>query len=289
MSGTRVRAWRAVSDRLRTVLPPEITDRFVGGTHTQRFADNLLPGLSQSQIVTLRAQLALGSGGELRPTVTAKRPAHAPSSSAALAANAFGRWLGHESELRLGDLGGFTEQLSIEARLKIPNGGGTANLDCLLKSDDVIVGVESKFTETLEAHSPVEWRAPNRTPKTKDLLQGGWRDVFAASLGHSWQPAHLGVEQLVKHTLALAARPAEERHLVYIYWEPSNAEAHPEVLAHRAEVAELVDRVGDATPQLHVRTYGEQFEQWSAMTTPEWLEQHVAELRARYELTVPTD
>jgi hypothetical protein len=111
MSATRVRAWRAISDRLRASLPDGITDRFIGGTHTQRFADNLLPGLSQSQIATLRAQLALGSGGELRPTATGRRPAHAPYSSSALAVNAFGRWLGNESELRLAELGGFTEPL----------------------------------------------------------------------------------------------------------------------------------------------------------------------------------
>src|SRR4051812_48785100 len=87
-SATQRRARGALSERLRELLEPEARE-FVGGTHTRRFADNLLPGLSQTQITALRAQLLLGSGNELKATSTRKRPAHAPYSSAALAVNAF--------------------------------------------------------------------------------------------------------------------------------------------------------------------------------------------------------
>jgi hypothetical protein len=120
------------------------------------------------------------------------------------------------------------------------------------------------------------------------LLDGGWSEVFFASVTGSWQPAHMGLEQLIKHALALAGREAEQRHLVYLFWEPSNASDHPEVLAHRAEVAELIDRVGDAWPRLHVRTYRQLLDEWSELVTPKWAEQHVAELRDRYELPVPS-
>lgn len=239
-------------------------------------------------MVTVRAQLSLGSGNELRPTATGKRPAHAPYSSAALAANAFGRWLGSERQLRLAGLGGFTEPLTIEEKLKIACGGGTANLDCVLQADGVIVGVESKLTETLEPHRPVAWRAPYLSPDMGAMLDGGWNAVFRASVEGSWQPAHLGVEQLLKHALALASQAADERHLVYVFWEPLNADEHPEVIAHRAEVAELTDRVADGWPRLHVLSYRELLDEWSALTEPDWTPEHVAQLRARYELPVPT-
>jgi hypothetical protein len=77
---------------------------------------------------------------------------------------------------------------------------------------------------------------------------------------------------------------ANERHLVYVFGEPSNASEHPEVVEHQAEVAELVIRVGDLSPRLHVRTYRQLLAEWSSLTKPEWVEQHVAELRRRYQL-----
>src|SRR3954470_13890486 len=112
-SATQRRARQALSERVRELLVPEARE-FVGDTHTRRFADNLLPGLSQSQIAALRAQLLLGSGNELKATSTRKRPAHAPYSSAALAVNAFGRWLGEERHARVAGLGGFTDALRVE-------------------------------------------------------------------------------------------------------------------------------------------------------------------------------
>jgi hypothetical protein len=174
-------------------LTDDVAARFVGGTHTRRFADNLLPGLSQRQIATLREQLEQGAGGELRVRESGKRPAHAPYSSAALAINAFGSWLGREAELRVAGLGGFSRPLEIESRQQIDHGGGTANLDVLLRTvGETIVGVESKLTEPLRAHDPVKWRAPYHDPKMKTILSNGWNEVFAASLGGTWQPKCLG-------------------------------------------------------------------------------------------------
>ena len=97
MSGVQRAAQVAIAARLRTMLPADVLSRFVGGTHTRRFEDNLLTTFSANQVRVLRTQLAGGAGGELRPTSSGKRPAHAPYSSATLAVNAFGGWLGHEA------------------------------------------------------------------------------------------------------------------------------------------------------------------------------------------------
>lgn len=288
MPSTKERAWRALSDRLREALPAEAAEAFIGGTHTRRFADNLLPGLSQSQIATLREQLGLGAGNELTATKTGKRRAHAPYSSAALAANAFGRWIGSEAVLTIAGLGGFTERLKVEEKIKIAHGGGTANLDCFLRNDDLVVGIESKLTETLEPHDPVAWKPPYRSSEMESLLDGGWREVFLSSLAGSWQPRHLGVEQLIKHALALNSLPDAEKHLVYLYWEPVDGADHAEVVGHREEVAELVERVGDALPRLHVRTYDELLEEWADIAEPAWLPEHIEQLRERYAIRVPS-
>src|SRR5687768_12600186 len=100
-----------LTERLRSNLSKSVVDRFIGGTHTQRFSDNLLPGFNQEQIAALSSQLAAGGGGELRSTRTGKRRAHAPYSSAAMAINAFGRWLGHEPLLAVRELSGFVAPL----------------------------------------------------------------------------------------------------------------------------------------------------------------------------------
>lgn len=230
----------------------------------------------------------MAEAGELEPSRTGKRPAHAPYSSAALAVNAFGRWLGAEEYLRVaGLLGGFSEPLQIESRQQIAHGGGEANLDCLLRGPGLVVGVESKLTETLAPHSPTPWKKPYGAPALAEKLCGGWREVFAASRGGTWQPAHLGVEQLIKHALALVSQfPNEELHLVYVWWEPENASEIPELVAHRAEVDELQERIGPTSPQFHALTYGELFDEWERLSGPGWRVGHLTELRARYVLEV---
>ncbi len=156
----------------------------------------------------------------------------------------------------------------------------------LLRTDSAVVGVESKLTETLRVHRPVVWRAPYHDPRMKTLLPGGWSDVFAASLDGSWQPKYLGVEQLVKHALAVRSRFAdEELRLVYVWWEPTNADELPEVTGHRSELDELRDRLGDSSPRLHALTYSDLFAEWAA-SGPGAFPDHLDQLAERYAISV---
>ncbi len=277
-------AQTALSRRLRELLPAETTGLFVGGTHTRRFADNLLPSFSAEQVATLRAQLARGAGDELAATASGKRRAHAPYSSAALAASAFGGWLGAEHQLRVAGLGGFETAISLEHQLRIAHNGGVANLDCLLQAPGTLVGIESKLTEPLARHEPVEWRAAYRSDAMASLLTDGWLEAFQASLIGTWSPQHLGLEQLLKHALALNSHAAgSTTHLVYVYWEPANGSDISEVAIHRAEVAELARTVQDALPRLHTLSYDELLDEW--LRSPDGIirpAEHVDRLRARY-------
>lgn len=284
----RQRAWTALSTRLRDQLSPAVVDRFVGGTHTQRFADNLLPGFTAGQAEAVRLQLARGAGGELAPTPTGKRRAHAPYSSAALAANAFGRWMGSEPQLQIAAIGGFDQPLAFEHKLRIAHGGGEANLDCVLQGSELLVGVESKLTETLDAHDPVRWRTPYLSSEMHRLLNSGWADVFDASRTQTWTPSHLGLEQLIKHALALVTHAGErDPHLVYCYWEPLNGEDIPEVRSHRQEIEQLRARVGDASPRLHVINYQQLLAEWDDLPSqPPWLSEHLVQLRRRYAIDI---
>jgi hypothetical protein len=285
MSATaKAKAWSALTEGLRPTLPADVAEGFVGGTHTAEFADNLVPALRPDQRDRLQAQLAAGSGGELLPTRTGKVKAHAPYSSATLAINAFGPWLDREDELRVAGLGGFTEPLEIESKQQIAHGGGVANLDVLLRGPDLVVGVESKLTETLSPHDPVTWREPYWSDEMPTLLDAPWCAVFEDSLHARWQPSRLGVEQLIKHALAIRSNFPDptRRHLVYVYWEPSDGAAVEEVVAHRGEVADLAARLTGADPGFHHLTYAQLLEEWEGIADP----RHLAELRARYAVSL---
>jgi hypothetical protein len=283
-ASTSARARGALTAALKTVLGDVEGARFVAGTHTKIFDDNLLGSLSEAQRGKLRAELEGGAGGELQATSTGKRPAHAPYSSATLAINAFGPWLGREGELRIAGLAGFEGPLAIESKQQIAHGGGVANLDVLLRGPDLVVGVESKLTETLAPHHPVSWRDPYWSAEMATLLDDRWRAAFEDSLHGRWQPSHLGVEQLIKHALAIRSRFPDptRRHLVYVFWEPEDGDAFGEVRAHREEVAQLAARLVGADPCFHPLTYAALLEEWEGIADP----RHLEELRARYAVSI---
>ncbi len=121
----------------------------------------------------------------------------------------------------------------------------------------------------------------------QDLLEGGWAEVFRASLSRSWTPQYLGVEQMIKHALALQSHAhSRETRLVYCFWEPSNADPIPEIQQHRGEVAALRARVDGANPHLHALSYPDLLSECDSLAAPEWLKEHVAELRSRYDVTI---
>jgi hypothetical protein len=280
MSAIKKRAQELLSEQLRESLDPAVVDRFVGDTHTQRFADNLLPTFSQEQIATLRKQLAAGGGRELDPRASGKRRAHAPYSSAALAVNAFGRWLGSEGSLRICGLGGF-DRLEVEGTLKISHGGGTANLDVLLKGTDRVVGIESKLTEYLEEHPPTKWEDAYFSREMQAILSEPWQRLLETSRTRDWTPNHLDIEQLIKHALALTCKfPDSKRHLIYCFWEPENDVGVVE--KHRSEVNKCRELLEGADPVFHAVAYSELLDEWKELATPEWLPRHVALLESRY-------
>ncbi len=288
MSQTQSLAWRNLSDRLRATLPEERRKAFVGGTHTAAFPDNVVKTVTPEQLRVLQAQLARANGGELRPNKNGKCKAHAPYSSAALALNAFGGWLGRERMLSVAGHGGWTEPLGLEAKRKIDHRGGTVNFDVLLEAGDRVVGIESKLTEFIPLHRPAEWKAVYRSPQMADLLDKGWRSTLKASLDGTWQPEHLGVEQLLKNALALRSAFAHGRlTLLYCFWEPTNRAAFPEFKEHRQEIEQLVFRVGaNADPTFVALSYTELFREWEAGATDGWVREHLAALRARYEFAM---
>jgi hypothetical protein len=61
----------------------------------------------------------------------------------------------------------------------------------------------------------VDWKDPYRADEMAALLEDGWREVLLDSPSRRWAPRHLGIEQLLKHRLALNSQnERREAHLV---------------------------------------------------------------------------
>lgn len=210
----------------------------------------------------------------------------APWSSSALAVNSFAPWARGPGPLKLARLSGFGEQLVFEAQC--PNGVSRIppHLDVLLERDGGFVGVESKCTEHLS----------ERTAKVADaylrLAEGG--DARASSrwfgaLEQAPQFRLLDACQLVKHFLGLSLTyPERPLTLVYLYWEPANASEIELFDRHRAEVDSFASLVeSDETCRFSALSYREHWAELAAGgDRPEWLDDHLARLRQRYEVEI---
>lgn len=255
---------------------------------TVRLEDNLVPGLSTAQIDQIRHQLGSGDGDELKAGADNVPPrAHAAHSSAALAANAFGRWFGSEQQLSLCGLNGFDE-IALEAKQPIFTSGTPPNLDCLARGGKGIVGIESKLTEFLRDPEQPSWSGAYSRESCLALLDGGWRETLDEAIDGRFQTERLRVDQLLKHVLGLAKQnPHTNLHLVYVYWEPTNADDFDEFVDHREEIAEFAGRVQGASPNFHALSYHHLLRDWQSQANPPpWLAEHVSHMLDRYGIPI---
>ena len=105
---------------------------------------NLVPGVTPEMV---QDDYQNGSGQEWLGKF---RAIH---SSAALAANSFGRWKHEPDKLKIIGCDGF-QSVRLEAQCRTGLGGTPPNLDVLLESPDVVIGIESKLLEPLKLTKP---------------------------------------------------------------------------------------------------------------------------------------
>ena len=235
-------------------------------------ADNLVDGVDDQDF---RDDLSGGAGKELEGKF------RAPHSSSALAVNSFAPFRRKLNAFRMPNL---PAAGSIAFEVKCPNGLARAqppNLDVLVTSKDVIVGVESKLLEYFSPHRAA-FSARYRTELPDHLRDGPW---FAEMLRLSEDPQsyrHLDAAQLVKHALGLAHTFRENStRLLYVFWEPGDADQIPECRRHRQELQDFADRVSGGTPQFSYLSYPELWDNWSTAET-DWVQAHASALQRRY-------
>ena len=246
--------------------------------YVARVEDNLVPGVEPRHSIE---DLEQGDGNEL------KSKFRAVHSSAALVVNAFARFKDEPAHLTLAGLTGF-EALTFER--VCPTGlraRGQPNLDIVAEAPPGVVAVESKCTEPLQRTAP--YFSPAFAEQICDERRAGvWFRAMETVRAAPRSFSSLDVAQLIKHAFGLARcfkeRPAT---LLYLYWEPLDADREAVVLAHRREIERFARLVAGGFPAFRAQSYRALWAEWQEATQPSWLKDHVANLRARYD--VPLD
>jgi hypothetical protein len=147
------------------------------------------------------------------------------------------------------------------------------------------VAVESKCTEHLGEHAAQFSEVyDDRVPK---LATPSWQAEFEALKREPSRYTFLNAAQLVKHYLGMKNTfGGRSSTLLYLYWEPANADEHAELLQHRAEVDTFAGAVSDPAVRFVAMGYPQLWEQWASRGQPNWLGEHVAALRRRYLVTI---
>ena len=146
-------------------------------------------------------------------------------------------------------------------------------------------GSKSKLLETLTTKKAAFVRAYD------DL-----RSQFSTSRWYALVPElrqnpslfrQLDAGQLIKHSIGLSNQyPGRILTLLYLYWEPLNAEDFPVYAAHRADIERFGNAVAGDAIAFRPMSYAELWAAWEAQDGPEWLHDHVRALRARYEVSI---
>lgn len=244
--------------------------------YVESFERNLLPLVNTDQF---EEDLRRGDGNELEGKF---RAAH---SSSALAVNTFAPFKNHPDDLLL-PTGTRFKTLNFERKCPTGLRGGRApNLDVLLESNGLVLGIESKMTEFLGRH------VAEFSPAYQEQIQDERRNqgYFAEMQRLKDAPrsySRLDAAQLIKHAFGLTQTfRGKEVALLYLYWEPSNAHQYPIFLEHRSEVHEFSQRVAGASPTFFSMSYLELWSSWREVRR-NWVQDHLKALIDRYLVTL---
>ena len=150
------------------------------------------------------------------------------------------------------------------------------------------MAVESKFLETLRPTKEAEFKESyNQVIQTK--AEPVWQDTYKALLVDPKKFIHLDAAQLVKHYLGIRNTFQDRRVtkvLVYLFWEPTNADDLPEFREHRREV-ELFSRAVEGSEIRFVAlSYSQLWQNWSTESGWDDMLAHIEALTLRYELSI---
>ncbi len=210
---------------------------------------------------------------------------HTPHSGMALTINSFFPWKRASHQLELAHHDGFD---AIQFDVRCPTGlrGTPPHLDLLALRDDRAVGVIVRSVEYLTRRkSTIATSYDALLAQTPGMKQ--WHDHLAAWRDSEVSYQHVDLAALAKYATALRQTfPDRPSTLLYLYWEPLDAEAYDAFQHHRLELDGLVEAVSGARVDVASESFDHLWQGWAERSAPSWLADHVARLRRRYTVTL---
>jgi len=231
-----------------------------------------------------RRAFSNGCGSELIDTFHRPAKMKALHSSAALAVNVFDYWAERDSSQVVVSLGLGMAPASLAFEAQFPTGleGNPPNLDLALRfASEMVVGMESKFSEWLTPRSPrKEHFKAKYFPEGQSLwANSGLRAAqeLAAALHNGEERfRYLDAVQLLKHMLGLANTHRGKSALYYLFYEWPSEESS----IHRAELKRFQGLIARDMP-FHWGTYQQVFQRLAQLVEREH-GQYIRYLRQRY-------
>lgn len=219
------------------------------------------------------------------PVSVGRARLHTAHSGMALAINSFFPWRQASDQLELANHEGFG---AIQFDVRCPTGlrGTPPHLDVLALRDDHAVAVTVRSVEYLtKRRSPIAESYDGLLLRTPGMQP--WHDHLAAWRTGEAGYRHVDLPALIKYATALGQTfPDRTSTLLYLYWEPLDADAYDVFRRHRNELDALTGAVGGARVDFTAKTFDHLWQDWSKRTSPVWLANHVARLRRRYAVTL---
>lgn len=254
----------ALAEALRQSCPPEtvLTDGRI-----RRSRDLLIDGVHHDQL----------------PDSLDRARLRTPDSATALTINSFLPWQSAAAQLPLNGVVGFQ---AIQFEVRCPTGlrGTPPLLDLLALRDDVAVAVIVRCTEYLSRRrSPLSASYDRLLATTPGLAP--WQSQLERLRTTLHAPRHVDVGALIKHALAVGRTfPDRPAALLYLFWEPIDAEQFEEFRRHRRELERLAAALAEARVRFVAQSFAALWQDWAERASPPWLRGHVERLRRRYAI-----
>lgn len=230
---------------------------------------NLLPGIDPRLI---EGDFRAGKGSELDNKFQA---AH---SSAALAVNVFGPFRDGRDTFPVPGLGDlklekFEQTFTTGLVGRIP-----PHLDVAAIGPHGVVAIESKCLEYFTPKTASFAPAYQTLDKCRDTP---WFTEMERLRDSPKDYEALDAAQLIKHAFGLINSAGAGVTLLYIFWEPSDADRHQLFRQHRSEIARFAAHVAGGGPDFRAMSYPELWKAWAQGASAK-LRDHAERLAIRY-------
>jgi hypothetical protein len=252
----------ALAEALRRA---QAADLLVANGRIRRISDLLIDGVRHDQL----------------PDSIDRTRLRSPHSATALAVNSFLRWQDATDQLPLAGWTGFD---AVQFEVRCPTGlrGTPPHLDLLALRGEAAIAVTARCFEYLSRRKTAVAASYDQLLATIPELEP-WRRQLDRMRTEPQHYRHIDSGALIKFALALGRTfPERPTTLLYLYWEPLDADQFEEFGSHRREASELTDAVRDSRVTFAAQSFAAMWREWAAREVPSWLAAHVERLRARY-------